>query len=428
MMLKIDELNSSLLNKIVLIIVFVEALSIGRAFSQPLISNGDFSIATKCPQFWSQKPTEFVAEHWYSPNIGTPDIYNTCSEMCGTYSNWMGGTYENNNRGYAGIVIQSFNKNAETNYREYIQTALNSTLTKGFTYKLSLSIYFPSKCQYITTDISALFSSQPIKSTTNGLLPYGSSIPISFEIKRAEKGSWIPLEFEFVANGDERYLTIGNFLFSMSSPSQLEGEFPLSYVFIDDVILDKADSKNERPKTPEPIAIAHKQQNKGLTYTVSSVFNLDENQHNSKPDTTHAFCTCVNCMRLRGELNKSLITLESITDFEVKVGQRIDLNDLVFDLQTGALLPESKVFLNRLIFFLTELEHVDIRFVVFTYEANPNGEAIAKETSLNLYHILRKSGIPNKITFIHDTKNSLARLDGIPTDRSIEMQIVKINR
>jgi hypothetical protein len=426
-MLKTDELNLNLLNKIVIIIVFVKALSFGRAFSQPLISNGDFSLTSKCPQFWSQKSVDFVATHWWSPNQGTPDTYNPCSEMCGTFSNWMGGTLDKNNKGYVGLVIQSFNKNAETNYREYIQTELTSALKKDTKYRLSLKVYFPVKCQYLTTDFSALFSSEPTKSYSNGILSFGASMPFPFEIQNAEKGKWISLDFVFEAKGGERFLTLGNFLYSMTNATQSEGEFPLSYLFIDDVVLENVadDFKIEQPISP--LIVSNKSPSKGLTYSVSSVFSLDEDVHSSKSENDHAFCSCVNCMRLRGELDKSIIKLESITDFEVAVGQRIDLNDLIFDVSTGALLPDSKLFLNRLIFFLTEIEHVDIRFVVYTYESNPNGENIAKETSLNLYQILRKSGIPNKISFLHDTKNSLSRLDGLPTDRSIEMHIVKIN-
>jgi len=426
-MLKTDELNLNLLNKIIIIIVFVKALSIGRAFSQPLISNGDFSLTSKCPQFWSQKSADFVATKWWSPNQGTPDTYNPCSEMCGTFSNWMGGTLDKNNRGYVGIVIQSFNKNTETNYREYIQTELASALKKDTKYKLSLKVYFPVKCQYLTTDFSALFSTEPTKSTSSGLLSFDASMPIPIEIKNVEKGNWINIECVFEAKGGERYLTLGNFFYSMTNVTQREGEFPLSYLFIDDVVLEEivTEIKIENPNSP--LFVSTKTQSKGLTYSVSSVFSLDENVHSSKSENDHAFCSCVNCMRLRGELDKSIIKLDSILYFEVYVGQRIDLNDLIFDVSTGALLPDSKLFLNRLIFFLTELEKVDIRFVVYTYESNPNGENIAKETSLNLYQILRKSGIPNKISFLHDTKNSLSRLDGLPTDRSIEMHIVKIN-
>ena len=76
-----------------------------------------------------------------------------------------------------------------------------------------------------------------------------------------------------------------------------------------------------------PFLFSNNKPSKGITYSVSSVFSLDEDFHSSKSENDHAFCSCVNCMRLRGELDKSIIKLESITDFEVAVGQRIDLND-----------------------------------------------------------------------------------------------------
>ncbi len=420
---KTDVLSLNLLNKIIICFILLKALSFGRAFSQSIISNGDFHSISDCPQFWSQKAQEFKTNNWWSPTLGTPDTYNPCSKMCGTLSNWLGGVPETNN-GYIGLVIQSFNKNAETLYREYVQTQLTQSLIKDSSYTLSLDIFFPVNCQFITTDFGVLFSEFAIKSNTEGILPIQKNFPQAISIPSTKKGQWHKVTHTFVANGQERFLTIGNFLYAMTNPVASEGSIPLSYLFIDNVVLvPSGNTSTQLSKKVYP--------NRGLTFSVGKVFDLDGNEttdqvHNK--DTAHAYCSCVNCMRLRGELDPNLTKLEALTDFEVKEGQRIDLNEILFDVSTGAIRPESRVFLNNLIFFLTEIDYADLRFVVYTYESNPNGEAIAKETSLNLYHLLRKSGISNKITFLHNTKNSLSRLDGLPTDRSIELHIVKINK
>jgi hypothetical protein len=376
-------LNSSLLNKLIVLIILLKALSFERAFSQELIFNGDCSMFGACPELWSQRASDFNLKGWWSPTKATPDGYHLCSKQCGTRENWLGGAV-GNNKGFVGIVIQSFNEKAETNYREYIQTELTATLQAGATYAFSMRVYFPLNCKYITTDLGVVLSSTPIRSSNEGLLAYGSAYPTALSIHHRERGKWHTVEMVYTAKGCEKYLTIGNFFYAMETPQLTDGSVPLSYLFLDDMSLTTTE------KRPAPIMA-------GITYTKSSVELLDDIVH-SPEHKGHEFCSCFNCSLLRGEYGKETVKLESLTNFEVQPGQRIDLNDIIFDYTTGSLLPESKVFLNRLVFFLSEIEHADLRLIVYTYEANEKGESIAHETSVNLYQILRKSGVTNKIS------------------------------
>jgi hypothetical protein len=406
-------LNSKFLNNFFLFILLTKALSNERAFSQEHISNGDCSNFAECPELWSQRATDFKLIGWWSPTKATPDGYHQCSKQCGTRENWLGGAV-GTNKGYVGIVIQSFNSKAETNYREYIQTELISPLQSGATYQFSLRVYFPLKCAYITTDLGVIFSSTALRSVGEGLLSYGTNHPIALPIYQKERGKWHTIDLLYVAKGGEKFLTLGNFFFAMEQPTLSDGEVPLSYLFLDDISL----TSTEKIVSPTPF---------GITYSRSKVELLDDIVHSSSNESKHEKCSCFNCSLLRGEYGKETVRLESLTDFEVKAGQRIDLNEIIFDYETGSLLPESKMFLHRLVFFLSEVNYVDLRLIIYTYESNPKGEEIAHETSINLYQLLRKSGVTNKISFIHATKNSLSRPDGRMTDRNIELLIVKTN-
>jgi hypothetical protein len=366
-----------------------------------------------CPELWSQRSSDFKLKGWWSPTKATPDGFHQCSQQCGTRENWLGGAV-GHNEGFMGIVIQSFNERAETNYREYIQTQLLQPLKKGITYTLTLRIYFPLKCKFITTDLGVVLSQVPLQSSGEGLLSYGSATPLALSIQNRERGKWHTLKINYTASGGENYLTLGNFFYAMEQPDLTEGSIPLSYLFLDDISLLPTDEKDILSIT-------------GITYSKSKVELLDDIVHAPEKSETHEFCGCFNCSLLRGEYGKETIKLETLTDFEVRAGQRIDLSDIIFDYSSGSLLPESKVFLNKLVFFLSEVDYADIRFIVYTYEANEKGEEIAHETSINLYQLLRKSGVTNNISFIHATKNSLSRPDGRLTDRNIELLIVKTN-
>lgn len=222
------------------------------------------------------------------------------------------------------------------------------------------------------------------------------------------KNRWVELEFTYKAAGGEKYLTIGCFDATTGLPEASFGTFDFCYYFFDDISVE-----------PYEINYAKSSSNTGPN-VISSFEYLDDVTANHQPEN----CTCWNCMILSGKVDEQVTTLEEITDFTLNEGQRVDLNRIVFDYESGAMLASSNAELNRLIFILMEQPKAELRFVIYTYPNNPDGGEIAKESALSIYKYLKSKGLKNSFSYIHAEKTNLSQKDGIPRDRNVELYVV----
>ncbi len=413
-MLKTEELNSNWLNRFFIVFIFTKAFSSERAFSQTYISNGNFELETNCPQFWSQKQNDFQVQDWYSPNAGTPDFYNSCSKTCNHQNNWLDQNVKSSSASYIGIITQQEN----TDFSEYVQTKLISNLVTGTSYKISLKVYWPEKSSFTPPEISVLLTESSFNSKKEGHILSNKHIKANYNFDTLPQRKWVTVEYHFEATGNENYLTIGSFTKSKTFKRIQKGNFNYNYLFIDDVTLMASDAilasetivvKSEYiPKHPN---------------VISSFEYLDE----VTSSHIEGHCNCWNCKILNGEVDKDVSKLEDLTDFELRKGQRIDLNKVVFNFENGTLIPTSNDELNRLLFVLEEQPKAELRFVIYTYESNQEGKKIAKESALTIYHYLKEKGLKNSFSYTHATKENLSYTDGMLRDRNIEMYVVNNN-
>ncbi len=407
-MLKIEELNLHWLNKIFLIILFFsKAFSFEEAFSQSYILNGDFEKIEGCPKFWSVKDSDFKVAHWYSPSKATPDYFSTCSESCNNENNWIQKNTKSTSSTYVGLITQQDRKN----YSEYIQTKLSQPLEEGKFYRVKMDVYWPEGSKVKPVELEILMSQSKIYSKKESYISATHAVKSSFEFNKMLKSQWYSIEFEFQAKGKESYLTIGNFDRSNSLVMDDLGEYDYNYLFIDNVELYPFEYQYQESRTIIGPNV------------ISSFEYLDDVTESHLPGN----CTCWNCQILNGEVDKDVSKLETLADFVLKKGQRIDLNRVIFDYQNGELLPKSNNELNRLLFVLEEQPAAELRFIIYTYEKNDNGKAIAKESALSIYQYLKNKGLQNSFSYIHATKESLSQDDGVPRDRNIEMYVVNNN-
>ena len=414
-MLKTEELSSSWLNRFFIVFIFTKAFSSERAFSQTYISNGNFELETDCPQFWSQKQNDFKVKDWYSPNAGTPDFYNSCSKTCNHQNNWLDQNTKSPSDSYVGIITQQ----EGTDFSEYIQTKLISNLDIGVTYKISLKLYWPEKSSFSSPNLAVLLSESSFNSKKEGHILSNKHIKSIYNFDTLPQSKWVEVEYHFEATGNEKYLTIGAFEKSKTFRRIQKGFFNYNYLFIDDVELIVSDSKlvNEPPiRVKSEYVPQHPN-------VISSFEYLDE----VTSDHIEGHCNCWNCKILNGEVDKDVSKLEEITDFELRKGQRIDLNKVVFNFENGTLIPTSNDELNRLLFILEEQPKAELRFVIYTYESNQEGKKIAKESALTIYHYLKEKGLKNSFSYTHATKDNLSYSDGVLRDRNIEMYVVNNN-
>lgn len=404
-MLKIEELNLSWFSKtFISILIFSKAFSFEEAFCQSYVQNGSFEINADCPRFWSEKGEDFKGQFWNSPTKATPDLFASCSEQCNTKQNWIDKKVETEDDGYAGMILKQKNKS----YTEYLQTKLIEPLKESSLYKVSMKIYWPENSKFGPVVPGVLFTSIPIDSKKQTYISSTNVKTPAIGLDTIVKNKWFELEIIYRAYGGEKYLTIGCFDQYGELKETTSGEFDFCYYFFDDISVEPFSynyAKSSGNKTPN---------------VISSFEYLDDVTTNHQPEN----CTCWNCMILSGKVDDQVTTLEEVSDFNLERGQRIDLNRVVFDYETGELKDGSNEELNRLLFVLEEQPKAELRFVIYTYPNDPDAQIIAKESAMKIYKYLKSRGLDNSFSYIHAEKTNMSQKDGIPRDRNVEMYVV----
>ena len=174
---------------------------------QNLVPNPGFEEYSTCPDTFSQLPEAFP---WILPGLGTADLFNICGTCTPDWSivcvpnNWAGYQFPHSGNGYAGIFITN-----SDNYREYIQTVLQSPMVAGDTYSVSFYVSLADKEKYGTNNIGAYFSEIPISSDDDENFDCCSP-QITASNVITSKTDWTLISGCYLASGNEQYITIGN--------------------------------------------------------------------------------------------------------------------------------------------------------------------------------------------------------------------------
>lgn len=246
----------------------MKSLSRGRSFivflffyfiahhlvAQNLVPNGGFENMYFCPYRYQFRPENFGPVDWSSATKGTPDHYSSCT--VGEFSvpkNWAGVSKAKEGRSYVGIYGGECA--TQTRYREYLQCELKEPLRQGEEYTLEFHFRLSSYSMCAIDRMGAALSREKIFEDHDKTLslPHQQIILDTTTLNY----SWTKASFKITAQGNERFLIIGNF-----SPAehtnfvpitnqelrdpQLEG---VAYYYIDDVSLNA-------PKTIQPDSIS----------------------------------------------------------------------------------------------------------------------------------------------------------------------------
>lgn len=149
--------------------------------------------------------------------------------------------------GYAGIRtwISTDIFVAGKNYREYLAVQLTDTLVAGETYFLSFQVSMGDNARYISDDLGMYLSKDTIVSDT--LLTFTPQLANPEGNFLTNIDEWEEISGQFVAEGGERFLVIGNFkvdeettLIPRASSDSL---FQTTYFYIDDVRVEPCKAK-----------------------------------------------------------------------------------------------------------------------------------------------------------------------------------------
>ncbi|HET6992588.1 MAG TPA: vWA domain-containing protein, partial [Bacteroidia bacterium] len=236
-------------------IVFLIFISINSVSGQTknLVENPSFEDYTYPPiRNWLgvTNPGEQIVPGWVTPTRGTADYYNSDLSLCDGYSIAKARTGEGRVALILGLGIQ--NQFATTNYKEYVQGKFMTPLEAGKKYCVKFYVALDHASPYSTTGIGAYISRDPVRSDYKDPLPYTPQI-ISQQVIVSENG-WTLISGTYVANGGEKYITLGSFsdvsVISLSSLG-LTPEKAISsqhimrsaYFYMDDVSVTPDDGK-----------------------------------------------------------------------------------------------------------------------------------------------------------------------------------------
>ena len=193
--------------------------------AQNLVPNPGFELFYDCPTGLRQLNK---TKKWYAGNTGTPEYFRTdCKFTNGE---------PNSGRGFTGLILFG----GYTDAIEYIGVELDDTLKEGVQYCGAFHIRAADSYMYI--DQIGMFISEkkeyvdmwaPIFKSAQILSQY--SEPIVPEL------GWLKVSAEFIATGNERFVTIGNFaepdrhVKSINEFSSNGGLGWNSYYLVDDV-------------------------------------------------------------------------------------------------------------------------------------------------------------------------------------------------
>lgn len=183
-------------------------------WAQNLVQNPSFEGFVNCPKNLGNLKDDLV--DWNIPTLGSTDYFNGCSEAMGTPKNFNGEQPADFGVGYVGLYLY-----APNDYREYLQGRLKEKLIKDEVYILSFYVSLAERSEFAIKEFGILFSEEPIDVETNKVLSRmhlsklsgdaSNSFEISYADFYSDNKAWVKVEKDFVAQGTENHIVIGNF-------------------------------------------------------------------------------------------------------------------------------------------------------------------------------------------------------------------------
>jgi len=220
-----------------LYLLFTALITLNSAFSQNLVSNGDFEVYSILPNNYGQSNR---ASGWnnvngiYSgPPFASPDYYNSA----GTVPTSFGPIAPFAGQGQLGFATFIF---FIPNFREYVSTTLVSPLVVGMQYQVSFALSNGNNGDYSksTNNIGIRFSTGPLSQAVNQPILVNPQIEIT--AITYNYNFWQTYTYFFTATSAYTRITIGNFrddANTLVSPTGASG----AYYFIDDIVVQSVD-------------------------------------------------------------------------------------------------------------------------------------------------------------------------------------------
>ena len=213
-----------------------------------LVRNPSFEQRDTCPwtadqikiaSYWSCIDTGYVSSivaYAGDPNC-SPEYINGCSTTGEGEPN--GSAFYHYPRTGNGMAqaIMYFDESYVTDYkRDYTMGHLYSQLVAGQSYCVTFYTVMTGSAGYAVNHIGAYLDDGSIDTFSNCGYPHPACIPQAVDIAIiSDTLNWIKIQGSFIANGTERYITIGNFYDIGNIAHTYAFGGPYSYYLVDDV-------------------------------------------------------------------------------------------------------------------------------------------------------------------------------------------------
>ncbi len=190
-------------NKTLVCILLLIQTKTGWA-QENLVPNPSFEENIGCP--FSGGQIDAIAP-WVKVD-NSPDYFHECgTNGYGIPVNKVGWGYANLGQAYVGLGIRTI---SDPPYREFIGVLLNSALIPAKRYNVEFYVSFADSIWYATKSIGAYFSVGEPPSNTD-MLSYEPQVKYTGDEFLTDKEGWTKIEGSFIADGGEKFITIGNF-------------------------------------------------------------------------------------------------------------------------------------------------------------------------------------------------------------------------
>jgi hypothetical protein len=211
--------------------------------AQNLVLNSSFEDTISCPTTLGQIS---LSQNWFNPNDNTPDFFHECNTSSWPNLPDIPGNFWGYQLAHFGMAFGGGGANYSANGREYLTGELIDTLIKDIVYKVSFYFSLADSVKFTTDRIGAYLHDTIIYQNNLFYLPFQPQIENPQGNFIADKTSWNLVEGLYMAQGGEKYITIGNFYPDSLTDTIGLNNLPISpknknatYFYIDDVYVGK---------------------------------------------------------------------------------------------------------------------------------------------------------------------------------------------
>ena len=207
-----------------------------KVSAQNLVLNPSFEDTIACTGTYAMP-----CNYWYWATYGSPDYFSEQPDIncvVPAPQSTAGFQYARTGIAYVGLgVFTEHTISAFINKREYVGGILSDTLKQGHEYCVSFYVSVAEEFKYVTDGIGLYLSvDSAVDYTINTNLSFVPQISNPSGNIIYDTLNWVQISGTYIANGGEKYLTIGNFKDDANTMIDSASSTANSaYYFIDDV-------------------------------------------------------------------------------------------------------------------------------------------------------------------------------------------------